>query len=180
MLLELGADRLDLADDLLVGVVDLFDVVAVGEEVVEGVGGHEQRQHAGAAVFVAVGHAAGQDALLVLELGLLFVDLRLRLVELGLDLFDLGDGAVLLMAEGLEVGGELIELGLDGGEFFLGGGEGVDGCLRCAGGVCAGGKPEKYSRARGRECRCDLCSAGKRRGDVSRGTMGALRALGGV
>ncbi|MFR2950789.1 MAG: hypothetical protein ACLTKG_05370 [Collinsella intestinalis] len=30
----------------------------------------------------------------------------------------MGDGAVLLMAEGLEVGGELIELGLDGGEFF--------------------------------------------------------------
>ena len=135
-----------LADDLLVGVVDLFDVVAVGEEVVEGVGGHRaRRQHAGTAIFVAVGHAAGQDALLVLELGLLFVVLlRLRLVELGLDLFDLGDRAVLLMAEGLEVGSELIELGLDGGKFSSAVARAsMVACVARA--ACArAGKPEKH------------------------------------
>lgn len=98
MLLQALADLLDLTDDLFIGIVDLLDVTAVGEQLVKGLRGEQEFEGAAGAVLVAVGHAAGEDVLLVLEFLLLLFDLLLRFVDLGLDVIDLGDGFFLLQA----------------------------------------------------------------------------------
>ena len=98
LLLQALADLLDLTDDLFIGIVDLLDVTAVGEQLVKGLRGEQEFEGAAGAVLVAVGHAAGEDVLLVLEFLLLLFDLLLRFVDLGLDVIDLGDGFFLLQA----------------------------------------------------------------------------------
>ena len=176
LLLELRADLLDLLDDLLVGIVDFFDIAAVGEELVKGLGGEQQLERAARALLVAVGNARGKHLLLVLEFLLLLLDLLLRLVDLPLDIIDLGDGLFLLEREGLELGGELLELRFHGGELFLGGGEGVERLLRRLCGERAVGHAEQDGGAGERERGLDGAAAGEV-GVISQVEKGVLDAL---
>ena len=143
---ELGLNRLDVLDGVAVALVDLLDVVRVGNELFKRARGQQQRQDVGAARLVAGCHAIGKVVTLLLELGLLGVDLSLRIVNLALDVFDIVKGLGILVCQrrilicdAVELGLDLIELGL-GGIQFIGG---LFGSLRRMG---ASGQAKKNCR----------------------------------
>lgn len=79
---ELSLNRLDILDGIAVALVDLLNVMRVGDEFLKRARGQQQRQDVRAAGLVAGGHAIGKVVALLLELGLLFIDLGLRVVNL--------------------------------------------------------------------------------------------------
>ena len=148
---ELSLNRLDILDGIAVALVDLLNVMRVGDEFLKRARGQQQRQDVRAAGLVAGGHAIGKVVALLLELGLLFIDLGLRVVNLALDILDVVEGLGILVGQrrilicdAVELGLNLVELGL-GGIQFIGG---FFGSLRRMG---ASGQAKKNCRRSGAE-----------------------------
>ena len=148
---ELSLNRLDILDGIAVALVDLLNVMRVGDEFLKRARGQQQRQDVRTAGLVAGGHAIGKVVALLLELGLLFIDLGLRVVNLALDILDVVEGLGILVGQrrilicdAVELGLNLVELGL-GGIQFIGG---FFGSLRRMG---ASGQAKKNCRRSGAE-----------------------------
>ena len=124
---EPSLNRLDVLDGVAVALVDLLNVMRVGDEFLKRARGQQQRQDVRAAGLVAGGHANGKGIALLLELGLLFIGLGLRVVNLALDILDVVEGLGILVGQrrilicdAVELGLNLVELGL-GSIQFIGG-----------------------------------------------------------
>ena len=149
--IELFLNGLDILDGIAVALVDLLDVVRVGNELLKRTRGQQQRQNVGAARLIAGRNAIGKIAALLFELGLLPVNLRLCVVDLALHALDIVEGLGILVGQRSVFICDAVELGLDLIELGLGRIEFVGGLLGGLGRMGAGGQTKKNGRRSGAE-----------------------------
>ena len=149
--IELFLNGLDILDGIAVALVDLLDVVRVGNELLKRTRGQQQRQNVGAARLIAGRNAIGKIAALLFELGLLLVNLRLCVVDLTLHALDIVEGLGILVGQRSVFICDAVELGLDLIELGLGRIEFVGGLLGGLGRMGAGGQTKKNGRRSGAE-----------------------------
>ena len=148
---ELFLDSLDVLDGIAVALVDLLDVMRVGDELLKRTRSEQQRKNVGAARLVTRGHAIGKVVALLLEFRLLGVDLFLGLVNLALDALDIVERLGIFVGERSILVGDAIELGLDLVELGLRGIQFVGGFLAGLGSMGTGRQAKKNSGRSGTE-----------------------------
>ena len=151
MRIELFLDGLNVLDGVAVALVDLLNVMRIGDEFLKRARGQQQRQDVRAAGLVAGGHAIGKVVALLLELGLLFIDLGLRVVNLALDILDVVEGLGILVGQRRVLVGDAVKLGLNLVELGLGGTQLVGGFLAGLGSMGAGRQAKKNCSRSGAE-----------------------------
>ena len=127
--IELFLDSLNVLDGVTVALVDLLNIVRIGDELLKRTRGEQQRQDVGTARLIAGGNAIGKIVALLFELGLLFVNLRLRVVDLALYVLDIAESLGVLVGQGRVFARNAVELSLDLVELGLGRIELVGGFL---------------------------------------------------
>ena len=126
MRIELFLDGLNVLDGVAVALVDLLNVMRVGDEFLKRARGQQQRQDVRAAGLVA-GDTRSERSLRFFLSWPSFIDPGLRVVNLALDILDVVEGLGILVGQrrilicdAVELGPNLVELGL-GGIQFIGG-----------------------------------------------------------
>ena len=149
--IELFLDGLDVLDSVTVALVDLLDVMRVGDELLKRARSKQQRQDVGATRLVACRHAIGKLVTLLLELRLLGVDLLLGVVDLTLNALDVVERLSVLVSERRVLVGDAVKLGLNLVELGLGGTQLVGGFLAGLGSMGAGRQAKKNCSRSGAE-----------------------------
>ena len=149
--IELFLDGLDILDGVAVALVDLLNIVRIGDELLKRARGEQQRQDVGAARLIVGGNAIGKIAALLFELGLLFVNLRLRAVNLALYALDIVEGLGVLVGQRRLFICDAVELGLDLVKLSLGRIELVGGFLGGLRSMGASGQTKKNGCRSGAE-----------------------------
>ena len=160
LLVELGLDRPDGVDGLLVARADLLRVVDVVGKLLEARGLEHELEQRDAAALVVGGDAVGQRGLGLLELALLRLDVLLGLLDALVGLLELVLGVVELLGRLLGLAVKVVEGRLCAVELSLELGRGLVG--QRDGGKCQAdaGDGNGCRECRGKQLRCRLSSHG--------------------